>query len=144
MEASLWEMMMRSTLVFSISGLLGVAGCALTGEFPSANPTVVRQCFNVDQVRNFRQGQPDQIYVRSQTGEVYALDGVAGCQDVDFAFQLAIVPELPGAIAARACVGDRVRIVLPSSPRGLSPCRARVDRVLTADQIAALPARDRP
>ncbi|WP_181244439.1 hypothetical protein [Halomonas sp. ND22Bw] len=48
----------------------------------------------------------------------------------------------PLGATSRLCVGDQARLRSPTT--GPEPCRVRVLRRLTADQIAALPSRDRP
>lgn len=103
-----------------------------------------RQCFSPEQVRNFRQGRPGQLYVRVNRDDVYELNAAGGCTDLDFAQQLAITADGAGLAGGRICTGDWARITLPGSTSRLSMCRARVDRVLTADEVAALPSAQRP
>ena len=107
----------------------------------SARP--LRQCFNVEQVRNFRQGDTGQVFVRANR-DVYELNSSGGCTDLDFAYRLAIVPDVGGLGGGRVCTGDWARIIVPGATRSVSTCRARVSRVLTAEQVAALPSRFRP
>lgn len=111
------------------------------GDSASARPE--RQCFNTDQVRNFRQGESGRLYVRSLRNHVFELNTSGGCLDLDMAHQLAITADLPVG-GSRVCTGDWARITLPSSAIPGSTCRALVDRALTAEEVAALPDAHRP
>ncbi len=103
-----------------------------------------RQCFSPEQVRNFRTGRPGQLYVRVMRNDVYELNSSGGCTDLDFAQRVAITADGAGMAGGRLCTGDWARITLPGSTSPLSTCRARVDRVLTAEEVAALPDAHRP
>ena len=103
-----------------------------------------RQCFSPEQVRNFRQGGPGQLYIRVTRNDVYELNSSGGCTDLDFAQRLAITADGAALAGGRICTGDWARITLPGSTSPISTCRARVDRVLTADEVAALPSAHRP
>lgn len=105
-------------------------------------PPRAPRCFSVGQVDNFRQGRPDQVFLRVGRDHVYELNG-AGCSDLDFATRLALIPD-GGPVGTRLCTDDWARIVVPGSTSRTSVCRVRVSRGLTADEIAALPAAHRP
>lgn len=137
---------MRLALHLAVAAAL-LSACA---PMPSARPEMadgsagpLRQCFNVEQVRNFRQGDTGQVFARANR-DVYELNSSGGCTDLDFAYRLAIVPDVGGLGGGRVCTGDWARIVVPGSTSAASVCRARVSRVLTAEQVAALPSRFRP
>jgi hypothetical protein len=108
-----------------------------------AAPPRARQCFSVRQVDNFKQGRPDQVFLRVGRNDVYELNAVGGCPDMDFAVQMALIPD-GGMISERLCTDDWARIVVPGSTSQTSVCRVRVSRKLTAEEIAALPPRHRP
>lgn len=122
------------------------ASCAPVGgpgaAVDSAAARPERQCFNAEQVRNFRQGGSGQIYIRAVRDQVFELNTSGGCMDLDFANRLAITSDpLAGS---RICTGDWARITIPGSASPVSTCRARVDRMLTAEEVAALPGAHRP
>lgn len=123
------------------------ASCAPMSETAapgdSASAPAGRQCFNVDHVRNFRQGGSDRLYVRSLRNEVFELNTSGGCLNLDTAIQLSITSDSPVG-GSRICTGDWVRITLPSSAIPGSVCRALVDRALTPEEVAALPGAHRP
>ncbi|MCS6627471.1 DUF6491 family protein [Roseibacterium beibuensis] len=103
-----------------------------------------RQCFYGEQVRNFRAGSAGQLYIRAMRDQVYELNSSGGCTDLDFAQRLAITPDVGGLAGGRICTGDWARITLPASSAPVRTCRARVSRVLTEAEIAALPDPHRP
>ena len=111
------------------------------GDSASARPE--RQCFSTEQVRNFRQGESGRLYIRALRDQVFELNTSGGCMDLDLAHRLVITADPPLG-GSRICTGDWARITLPGSTAPSAMCRARVDRVLTADQVAALPSAHRP
>ena len=134
------------TLAFAALGLLTfVASCApvADGDMAGDAPPRARQCFSVSQVNNFRQGRPDQVFLKVGRNDVYELNAAGGCLDLDFANQMALIPD-GGMVGTRLCTDDWSRIVVPGSTNQTSVCRVRVNRKLTADEIAALPPRHRP
>ncbi|GAA0870500.1 hypothetical protein GCM10009116_23360 [Brevundimonas basaltis] len=121
------------------------ASCAPNGGMgmpAAAGPE--HQCFYGDQVRNFRAGGVGQLYIRSIRNQVFELNSSGGCTDLDFTHRLAITPDVGGLAGGRICTGDWARITLPASSAPVRSCRARVSRVLTEAEIAALPDAHRP
>lgn len=103
-----------------------------------------RQCFNVQQVENFRAGAIGTLYLRVSRSQVYEVNTGGGCPDLDFANRMAITPDLTGVAGDRICTGDSARIIVPDSTLPPGPCRVRVVRVLTDAEVAALNPRYRP
>ncbi|MBU1385120.1 MAG: hypothetical protein KKE52_09360 [Alphaproteobacteria bacterium] len=114
------------------TGVSGDSGAAAPG----------RQCFSTDQVRNFRDGEHGQLFIRAARDQVFELNTAGGCFDVSTANSLVILGDPPLA-GSRICTGDWARIGVPGSSAG-GVCRARVERMLTAEQVAALPSVHRP
>ena len=136
--------LISSTAVAAVAAL--TASCApvdgaMPGDSASARPE--RQCFNADQVRNFRQGETGRLYIRSLRNQVFELNTSGGCLELDTAHQLAITADPPLG-GTRICTGDWARIALPGSAIPDGVCRAMVDRALTAEEVEALPSRVRP
>ena len=141
--------MTRLISAAAVAALTAFAGaCAPTSdaamEGDSAGARPERQCFSPEQVRNFRQGGPGQLYIRVTRNDVYELNSSGGCTDLDFAQRVAITADGAGLAGGRICTGDWARITLPGSTAPVSTCRARVDRVLSEEQVAALPSAHRP
>lgn len=140
---------MRAAVISSlVASALALAACAPTGRPGAAmadggDPPRARQCFNVGQVNNFTNGRTDQVFLRVGRDTVYELNAAGGCPDLDFAQQLAILPE-GGAVGSWLCAGDQARVVVPGSTSPSAVCRVRLSRQLTEAEVAALPARQRP
>ena len=123
------------------------ASCAPTGDMTAPRADGARpvtQCFNGDQVRNFRAAGPGQLYIRVMRDQVFELNSSGGCTDLDFTHRLAITPDVGALAGGRICTGEWARITLPESSAPVRSCRARVSRVLTDAEIAALPDAHRP
>ena len=114
-----------------------------TGTAYSGGPAQPRQCFSVQQVSNYTRGGHDQVFLRVGRRDVYELSAAGGCPDMDFAQQMALIPE-GGTIGSRICTDDWARVVVPGSTSRVSTCRVRVSRQLTEAEVAALPPRHRP
>ena len=102
-----------------------------------------RQCFSTQQVRNFREGESGRLYLRAQRDQVFELNTSGGCLDLNAANSLVITSD-PPLSGSRICTGEWARIGVPGSSAPSGVCRGRVDRVLTAEQVAALPGAHRP
>jgi hypothetical protein len=126
--------------VFSLlAACAPVADGAPGGGDPSS---LARQCFNVGQVANFRAGRTDQLFLRVGRSDVYETNAAGGCTDLDFAIRLALIPD-GGLGGTRLCTGDWARVVVPGA-NSMASCRVQVSRRLTAEEVAALPANQRP
>ncbi|GAW41553.1 hypothetical protein SH203_01961 [Brevundimonas sp. SH203] len=123
-----------------LAPVLALAACApaAPGLSPSAARTAANPCFRPSLVRNFTAPNEQTLYVRTSATEVFQIDATV-CRDLPQALSIALVP-MDGS--SRLCVGDPARLRSPTT--GPEPCRVRVLRQLTADEIAALPSRDRP
>ncbi len=130
----------------ALVGLIALlAACAPTAETAGGEaPARARQCFSIQQVNNFRQGRPDQVFLRVGRSDVYELNAAGGCGDLDFANRLAITPDIGGAAGSRLCTDDWARVIVPGSATQTSVCRVRVSRKLTDEEIAALPGAYKP
>jgi hypothetical protein len=123
------------------------ASCAPTNDMTLNDADAARpmtQCFSPEQVRNFRAGDTGQLYIRVMRDQVFELNSSGGCTDLDFTHRLAITPDVGGLAGGRICTGDWARISLPASSAPPRTCRARVSRVLSETEIAALPDAHRP
>lgn len=131
-------------LSLSATALLAASCAPTTGTETADSPPRARQCFSVQQVNNFRQGRPDQVFLRVGRSDVYELSAAGGCRDLDFATRLAVVPDIGGMAGTRLCTDDWARVVGPGSTSPTEVCRVRISRKLTEAEIAALPAAHRP
>ncbi|MGZ9114494.1 MAG: DUF6491 family protein [Brevundimonas sp.] len=119
------------------------AGGPTTGMAYDGGPPQPRQCFSASQVSNYTRGRPDQVFLRVGRNDVYELSAAGGCPDMDFAQQIALIPD-GGMAGSRLCTDDWARVVVPGSTSRVSTCRVRISRQLTEAEVAALPPRQRP
>lgn len=103
-----------------------------------------RRCFYTSQIRNFRSDRDRLLYVRIGRDEVFELVTIGACLDLESAIDIALVQRFGGG-SGRLCLSDQVNVVISHpSPVHPGPCLARVERRLTAEEVAALPDRARP
>ena len=139
---------MRAAFPISAFALV-LAACAPTGDagetpgMAGSGASGARQCFSVSQVNNYTRGRQDQVFLRVGRNAVYELNAAGGCPDLDFAQQVALIPD-GGMAGSRLCTDDWARVVVPGSTSAATVCRVRISRQLTEAQVAALPPRDRP
>lgn len=137
---------MRTPAFAALGAITLLASCAPVadgGMGRGDGPPRARQCFSVSQVRNYEQGRPDQVFLRVGRDEVYELNAAGGCPDMDFAQRMALIPD-GGTVGSRLCTDDWARVVVPGSNTQTTVCRVRISRLLTAEEVAALPPRHRP
>ena len=138
---------MRAAFTISAAALV-LAACAPTGGggtpgLAESGASSARQCFNVGQVNNYTRGRQDQLFLRVGRNAVFELNAPGGCPDLDFARQVALIPD-GGMAGSRLCSDDWARVVVPGSTSAATVCRVRISRQLTEAQVAALPPRQRP
>lgn len=136
---------MRTPAVAALGAFALLTSCAPVAEGGMGDdaPAFARQCFSVSQIRGFKQGRPEQVFLRVGRNDVYEMNAAGGCQDLDFAQRMALIPD-GGTVGTRLCTDDWARVVVPGSTSATTVCRVRISRKLTAEQIAALPERHRP
>ena len=119
---------------------LMLAACAPTSPADTTKTAseTSRRCVFSDLIQGYS-ADKDTAYVRAGS-TVMKLDAAGFCTGLDTGLSLGIkAPMNSGQI----CVGDWVDVLVPD--RGaLGPCRARVEKSLTADEVAALPRNLRP
>lgn len=139
------SVMRHAARLFLLAALpIGLAACApsneaATGAGPGAGGPE-RRCFQTGQITNFRADRQT-VYVKVGQSAVYELSAAGACPDLDSAFRVAMVAVGGGS---NLCVDDPVTLVTPGQSSPVEVCRARIDRQLTDEQIAALPDRLRP
>jgi hypothetical protein len=130
-------------LVSASAAVLALAACAPT-SLPKDSANVSgdsgRQCFFPREIRNFRTPNDRTLYVRTSSVDVFEITGL-DCRDASSANAIALTPLVGGS---SLCVGETAVLAVPGGGVGPSPCRVRITRKLTPEQIAALPSRDRP
>ena len=140
MRRGLFRELIMHRLILSSAAVLALAACApTTGPAASAASRVdAGQCFRPSLVRNFSAPNDQTLYVRTSSSDVFQIEATF-CRDMTRALSIALEPV---AGSSQLCAGDQATLRSPTT--GPQPCRVRIARKLTADEIAALPSRDRP
>lgn len=124
-------------LILSSTAVLALSACAPSPGVTTASRVDATQCFRPSLVRNFNAPNDQTLYVRTSSSDVFQIDSTF-CRDMTRALSVALEP-LSGS---NLCVGDQATLRSPTT--GPEPCRVRIARKLTAEEIAVLPSRDRP
>ncbi|MET0273997.1 MAG: DUF6491 family protein [Phenylobacterium sp.] len=104
---------------------------------PTAKPA--RSCFWTRNVNNFASSEPSNVYVRVGVKDIYRLEMLGRCPDVDWAQKVALVSRGSSQI----CEGLDAEIIT-QTPIGPQRCAVKAVHKLTPEQVAALPRRARP
>lgn len=130
---------------FAATALAACAPTPTTEAGLEGSTSQASRCFFTDRIANFAVDGSTKIYLRSQRGDIYELTNAGGCSDLDFASGLGVTPISGGS--SRICIGEDARVQpIKAGPADLAPtqCRFTVTRVLTPEEVAALPAGARP
>lgn len=118
--------------------LVGACASSTDPENPRAsNPS--RQCFFANSARGFTAVDPQTVHVRVGARDVYRLDLMGTCPDINWNQQIALVSRGSSSI----CTGTGATIVT-RGPTGQQRCPVRMVTQLTAEEVEALRPRDRP
>lgn len=128
-------MKLRIALAVAIAGLLGLDRAAATENAEKPQ----RQCFWTHQVTNFASSDDRIVNVRVGVKDVYQLEMLGRCTDVDWSNKIAI----RSRGSSHICSGLDAEIITPS-PIGPHRCAVKSVRKLTPDEIKALPKGARP
>lgn len=127
-------------LLLPVAGLM-VGSAVVPAAAPVRAETPERQCFFQQQIDNFRTDGSQTLYLKVRGSGVYKLSTAGACNDLDGAYQMAIVADMGGS---RLCTDEWATVAVPGSAGPLQSCRVRIDKKLTDAEVAALPAHSRP
>ncbi len=98
-----------------------------------------RQCFWANQVTSFAAVDEDTVNLRVGIKDVYQLEMLGPCHDVDWSNAIGIRSRGSSYI----CSGLDIELIAPSTI-GAGRCQVQTMRKLTPVEIAALPKRGKP
>jgi hypothetical protein len=131
---------MKTRSATLLMALLALSAC--TSE-PKPPPGVAaadnRKCFWASQVNNFQAVDENIVNIRVGVRDVYQMTMFGPCPEIDWANRIALRSHGGSSI----CTGLDAEVISPSS-LGPQRCAIRDIRHLTPEQVAALPAKDRP
>ncbi|HEU4651545.1 MAG TPA: DUF6491 family protein [Croceibacterium sp.] len=136
--------MARISVLAAATFALGtLAGCAPTETTDSTGTQVARtapRCFPARNARSFRVVNSTAVNVRVGR-DVYRLDLIGVCPDFTWTNRLALVTSGTSQICTGTGLGTTI---IARGPGGTQRCAVRQITALTAEQVQALPARERP
>jgi hypothetical protein len=127
------------------AGLAATGAAILTlaaSAASAADRSAPNQCFWARNVTSFASPDDHTVYIRVNSRDVYRLDLMVSCPDVDWNQRVALVSS-HGA-GGSICNALDAEIVSQATGIGRQRCPVKTLTKLTPDQIAALPKRARP
>jgi len=127
---------MSRPLSFALLPLVLLAACApsVAKDETTGRADTGRRCVFIDSIQGYTV-KDDTLYLRAGR-LVYQLETAGFCPGVDSGIALGFKPNLG---SGQVCVGDWIDVVVPSPSASAIPCRAKVEKIMTAEDIAALP-----
>lgn len=132
---------MKPTLALFLvtAGLLACGTSAAAADAPAAPEKAPKQCFWTQRVTNFASDDDRIVNVRVGVKEVWQLEMLGRCTDVDWTTRIAI----RSRGSSHICTGLDAEVIAPS-PIGPQRCAVKSVRKLSKAEIKALPKRARP
>jgi hypothetical protein len=128
------------TPVFAAAALILTLGAASTAS--AADKPANDQCFWARNVTSFAAPDDHTVYVKVNMHDVYRLDLMIACPDVDWNQRVA----LQSSHGAGGSICSPLDAEIISHAQGLGPqrCPVKAMHKLTPDEIAALPKKAKP
>ena len=121
------------------AALLLVGACASNDPDAPRASNASRQCFFANSARGFTVVDTQTVHVRVGARDIYRLDLMGTCPDINWNNQIALVSRGSSSI----CTGTGATVVT-RGPTGQQRCPVRMVTKLSADEVEALRPRDRP
>lgn len=139
-----FKLPVAAALAFVLAGCAGAPPAASTGQGAPASAVAAasggeRSCFWSRNVNGFRALDDDTVNLRVGVKDVYQLELLGRCPDVDWAQGIALESRGGSFI----CSGLDATIISPSSI-GPQRCAVRTLRKLSDQEVAALEPKQRP
>ncbi|WP_395396414.1 DUF6491 family protein [Novosphingobium sp. BL-8A] len=134
--------MTKVTVSAVMVAFLTMTGCAADEHDTASAVRQPRQCFWANDVRNFRAVNSTTVNVRAGR-DVYRLDLMGICPDINWSERLGLVTTGTSSICSGAGLGTSI-VTRRSGGRGQQRCPVRAITVLTPEEVAAMPSRERP
>ncbi|HEX5380111.1 MAG TPA: DUF6491 family protein [Phenylobacterium sp.] len=122
----------------AVAALLVLAGGAATAA-EDARPKPPRSCFLTRNVNSWSAADDKTVYVRVGVKDIYRLDLLGPCPDIDWNWSIALESHGSSWICSPLDA-----TIIAKSPIGPQRCPVRQVTRLTPQEIAALPPRHKP
>jgi hypothetical protein len=133
---------MKTLIALTLTAAAALGGCAQTGvQTSAATPPAGRTCFMPRDVESWKTEGNEAVLFSVRRGEVWRARTLGPCQtDLDFANRIRLVPRTSSWI----CTGEDARLVVPSVFGDRERCDVEQFVKLSPEQVAALPAKQKP
>lgn len=133
---------MKTPIVLAAAGLLAFAAASAPAAEKPAKPAKTDQCFWARNVDSFAAPDDHTVYVRVNSRDVYRMDLMVPCPDVDWNQRVAL--QSSHGAGGSICGPLDVDIVSHATGIGHQRCPVKALTKLTPEQIAALPKHAKP
>ena len=129
-----------SLATLSILGL-ALAACAPTGakEGQITTSSTGQRCAFAEMVQGYTVDK-DTLYLRAGS-RVIQVEAASYCPSLDTGYSLGFRPQRG---SSQVCVGDWIDVMASGSSIASGPCRAQVSKLMSPEEVAALPEKLRP
>ena len=123
-------------MMIAAAGLAGLAlsGCAPMEGSPAYGDSGPRECFYASHASSFSGGEDGRIYVRTGVNDVFELQTMGYCPDIDWTHRIGLAPRGGGN---RVCTGFDVDLIVEDPVGGPNRCLVRTVRKLSDEEAAA-------
>jgi hypothetical protein len=129
------------TTILAAAQMVGPAAFAASPMLPARSSAPPRSCFWSREVTGFSAPDDHTVYLRVGVRDVYRLDLMGACLNVDWTQGVALKTR---AGADYICDGLDLELIVPDRPMGPQHCAVSNLRKLTPAEVAALPKKARP
>ena len=127
---------MLKALTLSAAAVIALAGVTASAQEQRPAKSKGRACFQVNDVASWEDARGGRFNIRTTRGDYFQATFIGPpCHEIDFSQRIVIQPRF----SRRICEGDDA-VIITRDER----CRADQFRKLTAEEVAALPKRERP
>lgn len=116
-------------------------GAADTPGAPNAVNTASRQCFFANSANGFAAVDTRTVNVRVGAGDVYRLNLMNACRDINWTNRMALTTRGSSSICTGTALGTTL---VTRGPTGVQRCAVRSVALLSPQEVEALRPRERP
>jgi hypothetical protein len=131
---------MKTHLAIAAAALLTLTATAASAADNPAKPVAKNECFWTRNITGFAAPDDHTVYVRVSFRDVYKLDLMVSCPDVNWNERIALVSRGGSNI----CSALDAEIVSHATGLGRQRCPVKTLTKLTPEEIAALPKHAKP
>ena len=127
--------MIRARALAGLGLIALLTACAPMTPSPASDGSEARQCFRASQANGFHPIDRDTVHVTSGADEVFELELMGACPEIDWSLSIGIRPTRGSSFI---CRGLDAELIVPSRlGAGPQRCPVRAVRKLSPEEVAA-------